>query len=37
MMLEQIIKDFYPVLNELGKSISFNTEENIMLMADSIN
>ena len=35
MMLEQIIEDCYPVLNELGKSINFNTEENIMLMADS--
>ena len=34
MMLEQIIDDFYPVLNELGKSISFKTEENIMIMAD---
>lgn len=34
LMLEQIIDDFYPILNELGKSIKFNTEENIILMAD---
>lgn len=34
MMLEQIIDDFYPILNELGKSIQFHTEENIILMAD---
>lgn len=34
MMLEQIIDDFYPVLNELGKTISFKTEENIIIMAD---
>ncbi len=34
LMLEQIIDDFYPVLNEFGKSIRFNTEENIVLMAD---
>lgn len=34
LMLEQIIDDFYPVLNELGKNIKFNTEENIIIMAD---
>lgn len=34
LMLEQIIDDFYPTLNELGKSIKFYTEENIILMAD---
>lgn len=34
LMMEQIIDDFYPILNELNKKIKFNTEEDIQVFAD---
>jgi len=34
LMLQQIIDDFYPILEELGKSIRLDIEEDILLMAD---
>lgn len=34
LMLEQIIDDFYPVLEEESKSIKLNTDENVNVMAD---
>jgi two-component system sensor histidine kinase VanS len=34
LMLEQIIDDFYPILNELNKKIELNVETNIKILAD---
>lgn len=34
LMIEQIIDDFYPILNELNKEIQFNTEEDMRVFAD---
>lgn len=34
LMIEQIIDDFYPILNELNKNIKLNTEEDMKIFAD---